>query len=76
MSRLTGPLACVLLCAVAVGPAAAAVKYERFPHCPDGLVSKKTCECHRGTSGRYRFCHAGDYCDTDKGKCHKQERND
>jgi len=49
----------------------AAIKFKRFPHCPDGLVSKKTCECHRGTSGRYHFCHTGYYCDTGSGKCSK-----
>jgi hypothetical protein len=31
----------------------------------------KTCECHAGTSGRYHFCHAGNSCDTDTGKCRK-----
>ena len=52
-------------------PAFAAIKFKRFPHCPAGHVSVKTCECHAGTSGRYHFCHAGNSCDTDTGKCHK-----
>ena len=52
-------------------PASAAIKFKRFPHCSEGAVSKKTCECHAGTSGRYHFCHAGNSCDTNTGKCHK-----
>jgi hypothetical protein len=52
-------------------PAFAAIKFKRFPHCPEGPVSVKTCECHAGTSGRYHFCHAGNSCDTDTGKCRK-----
>jgi hypothetical protein len=52
-------------------PACAAIKFKRFPHCPEGHVSVKTCECHAGTSGRYHFCHAGNSCDTETGKCHK-----
>ena len=56
---------------LATGPAVAAIKFKRFEHCPDGPVSVKTCECHAGTSGRYRFCHAGHSCDTETGKCHK-----
>jgi len=52
-------------------PAVAAIKFKRFPQCPEGLVSKKTCECHRGASGRYHFCHAGNSCDTDTGYCHE-----
>jgi len=56
---------------LATEPAFAAVKFKRFPPCPEGIVSKRTCECHAGTSGRYRFCHAGNSCDTQTGKCHK-----
>jgi hypothetical protein len=52
-------------------PTFAAIKFKRFPHCPEGLVSAKTCECHAGASGRYHFCHAGNSCDTATGKCHK-----
>ena len=63
-----------LLCAFACSMAEesfAAIKFKRFPHCPEGLVSKKTCECHAGTSGRFHFCHAGYICDTVHGQCHK-----
>jgi len=56
---------------IAAGPAFAAVKFKRFPHCAEGTVTVKTCECHAGTSGRYHFCHAGNSCDTNTGKCHK-----
>jgi len=52
-------------------PAIAAVKFKRFAPCPEGAVNVKTCECHAGTSGRYHFCHAGNSCDTQTGKCHK-----
>jgi hypothetical protein len=52
-------------------PAAAAIKFKRFPHCPEGTVNVKTCECHAGSSGRYHFCHAGNSCDTQTGKCRK-----
>jgi hypothetical protein len=53
----------------------AAIRFKRFPHCPEGLVSKKTCECHAGSSGRFHFCHAGENCDTAHGLCHKQTHN-
>ena len=56
---------------IAAGPAFAAVKFKRFAHCGEGTVTVKTCECHAGTSGRYHFCHAGNSCDTNTGKCHK-----
>jgi hypothetical protein len=52
-------------------PAWSALKYKRFSQCPEGTVAAKTCECHAGTSGRYHFCHAGNSCDTNTGKCHK-----
>ena len=51
--------------------ASGAVRFKRFAHCPEGLVSKKTCECHAGSSGRFHFCHAGENCDTIHGLCHK-----
>jgi hypothetical protein len=50
--------------------ASAAVKFKRFPHCPEGLVSAKTCECHAVNSRIWHFCHAGEYCHSD-GSCHK-----
>jgi hypothetical protein len=56
---------------LAAEPASAAIKFKRFPPCAEGVVTVKTCECHAGTSGRYHFCHAGNSCDTNTGKCHK-----
>jgi len=55
--------------------ASAAIRFKRFDHCPEGLVSKKTCECHAGSSGRFHFCHAGQNCDTIHGLCHKQGKS-
>ncbi|HLZ01438.1 MAG TPA: hypothetical protein VKR55_04710 [Bradyrhizobium sp.] len=68
--------ACILLASaiaivLATGPALSAIKFKRFPHCPEGAVTQKTCECHAGTSKRFRYCHAGDHCDTSTGKCQK-----
>jgi hypothetical protein len=63
-------LTCVFCCTMAQD-ALAAIKFKRFPHCPNGIVTKKTCECHAGTAGRYHFCHAGYHCDTDTGRCSK-----
>ena len=71
MKLLPPAFAFLSLFLLVTGPASAAIKFKRFPHCPDGLVSKRTCECHRGESGRYRFCHAGNSCDTQTGTCHK-----
>jgi hypothetical protein len=71
MRPLVLPFALFTLSLVVTAPASAAIKFKRFPHCPEGLVSKRTCECHRGASGRYRFCHAGNSCDTETGTCHK-----
>jgi hypothetical protein len=63
-------VACAISCLIAQ-QADAAIKFKRFPHCPAGLVTKKTCECHAGESGRYHFCHTGYQCDTVTGKCSK-----
>jgi hypothetical protein len=71
MRRFSLPFAPLGLCLLIAEPASAAIKFKRFPHCPEGPVTMKTCECHRGTSGRYHFCHAGYSCDTERGKCHK-----
>ena len=49
--------------------ASAAIKFKRFPTCPEGVVNKKTCECHAGASGRYHICHTGQYCNTMHGMC-------
>jgi hypothetical protein len=54
-------------------PGLAAIKFKRFPHCPEGIVTVRTCECHAGevTTHRIRYCHAGNSCDTETGRCHK-----
>jgi hypothetical protein len=39
--------------------APAAIKFKRFAHCGDGLVTVKTCECHAINSRIWHFCHAG-----------------
>jgi hypothetical protein len=49
----------------------AAVKFKRFAHCGEGLVTVKTCECHAANSRIWHFCHAGEYCHTFDGSCHK-----
>jgi hypothetical protein len=67
MTKAIFVIACISMCAAAQD-ASAAIKFKRFPHCPEGLVSMKTCECHAGTSGKYHFCHAGHYCHAD-GAC-------
>ena len=68
-------LSCVILSAAFTGlmaqDASAAFKFKRFEHCPDGLVSVKTCECRSTSSRHFEFCHAGLYCHTFDGTCHK-----
>ena len=51
--------------------ALAAVKFKRFAHCDEGLVSVKTCECHASNSRIWHYCHAGYYCHTFDGSCRK-----
>ena len=66
-----------LICAISgltIYEASAAVRFKRFEHCSEGLVSEKTCECYEGWSGRFHFCHEGKICDTIHGLCHKQSR--
>jgi hypothetical protein len=70
MSKSLVALACILACVIAQD-ADAAIRFKRFAHCPAGLISKKTCECHMGETGRYHICHAGYHCDTAIGKCSK-----
>jgi hypothetical protein len=60
-------LSCVFTCVLAQD-ALAAIKFKRFAHCPEGLVSAKTCECHATNS---RHWHAGEYCHTFDGTCSK-----
>ena len=73
MNRTSLLFTLLALSLFAIDPAFAAIRFKRFPACPEGAVpmSVRTCECHRGTSGRYRFCHGGNICDTEAGKCHK-----
>ena len=47
----------------------AAIQFKRFQHCPDGLVSAKTCATQQ--SRHWHFCHAGEYCHTLDGTCTK-----
>jgi len=61
-------LACVCTC-LSAQSASAAIKYKRFPHCGEGLVKVKTCECHANNSRIWHFCHAGHYCHTFDGSC-------
>jgi hypothetical protein len=51
--------------------ASAAVKFKRFVRCGEGPVTVKTCECHAANSRIWHFCHAGEYCHTFDGTCHK-----
>jgi len=51
--------------------ALAAVRFKRFAHCGDGLVTVKTCECHASNSRIWHYCHAGYYCHTFDGSCRK-----
>jgi len=67
MTKLVIVVACAFTC-LSAQDALAAVKYMRFPHCPEGLVTAKTCECHAGTSEHFHYCHAGHYCHLD-GEC-------
>jgi hypothetical protein len=73
MRMLPAVLTCIaVLACVLAEPTQAAIKFKRFPACPDGPVSMKTCECQAaGTSRRHHFCHAGNSCDTATGQCHK-----
>lgn len=71
MKRLCILLACAGFAALSTGPALSAIKYKRFPHCPEAAATQKTCECHAGKSARFHYCHAGDHCDSSTGKCRK-----
>jgi hypothetical protein len=68
-------LSCVILSFAFTGllaqDAFAAIKFKRFEHCPDGLVSAKTCECHKTGTHSFHYCHAGLYCHTFDGTCRK-----
>jgi hypothetical protein len=68
MKRAIFIFACVGMCLL-TGGASAAVKYKRFPHRADGLVTEKTCECRREGLRHFHYCHAGQYCHTFDGSC-------
>jgi hypothetical protein len=70
MKKFVIAVACVVTFAMSQG-ASAAIQFKRFPHCPDGLVSAKTCECHATNSRHWHYCHAGQYCHTYDGTCSK-----
>jgi hypothetical protein len=61
-------LCCAGLCLSAQG-ASAAIKFKRFAHCADGLVTEHTCECHKEGSTHFHYCHKGNYCHTVDGSC-------
>ena len=59
---------CAGMCSLA-HEASAAITFKRFSHCADGLVTEKTCECHKAGSTRFYYCHKGQYCHTFDGVC-------
>jgi hypothetical protein len=61
MKRMIFISCCVGMCLLA-GQASAAFKFKRFPHCAEGLVTEKTCECRQEGSRHFHYCHAGQYC--------------
>jgi len=63
-------LACVAACCLTAQESFAAVKYKRYPACPEGLVSAKTCDCQISGTKHFHYCHAGHYCHFD-GTCHQ-----
>jgi hypothetical protein len=68
MTRAVFIFACVGVCLLA-GEASAAVKFKRFSHCNEGLVTEKTCECRKEGSRHFHYCHAGQYCHIFDGSC-------
>ena len=63
----------LILCSASMGllvqDASAAITFKRFVHCADGLVTEKTCECHKAGTTRFYYCHKGQYCHTYDGVC-------
>jgi hypothetical protein len=63
----------LILCSAGMGllvqDASAAITFKRFVHCADGLVTEKTCECHKAGTTRFYYCHKGQYCHTYDGVC-------
>jgi hypothetical protein len=70
MKRAIFVFCCVGACLLAA-QASAAFKFKRFPHCAEGLVTEKTCECRQEGSRHFHYCHAGQYCHTFDGICHQ-----
>jgi hypothetical protein len=73
MNRAIVLILCCVGCCIGVGlpvqDASAAIVFKRFPHCGDGLVTEKTCECHKAGTTRFYYCHKGYYCHTYDGTC-------
>ena len=63
---------CCFFAGMAAQHASAAIKFKRFPLCPNGVVDK-TRECHSIVSGRQHVRHAGQYCirHTFNGTCNR-----
>jgi hypothetical protein len=70
MKSAAALLAVVVLAGATQG-SFAAIKYKRFDACPEGAVTADTCECRAAATGRFKFCHKGNYCDTKHGLCSK-----
>ena len=49
----------------------AAIKFKRFSHCGEGLVTLD-CECHTSNSSIWHLCRTGHYCHKADGSCRKQ----
>ena len=64
-------ISCCVGMGLLAGQASAAFKFKRFPHCAEGLVTEKTCECRQEGSRHFHYCHAGQYCHTFDGTCHQ-----
>ena len=67
MKKFIIALVCVFT-GVMAQDAFAAITFKRFPHCLEGPVTVKTCECHARYSRIWHYCHAGHYCHYD-GSC-------
>ena len=61
-------LCCAGMCLLAQD-VSAAIAFKRFVHCGDGLVTERTCECHKAGTTRFYYCHKGQYCQTFEGVC-------
>lgn len=59
---------CAGMC-LPIQQASAAIKFKRFAHCAEGVVTVHTCECHKVGSTHFHYCHKGYYCHTSDGTC-------